>query len=52
MLRQNRLVARLEASALSERDTRLISYLPPLLPKLINLIEQKSSSIKPMFAAG
>lgn len=40
------LISRLEAGTLSESDTRLISRLLRLLLKLINLVEQKNSSIK------
>ena len=40
------LIARLEAGTLSETDARLISRLLRLLLKLINLVEQKNSSIK------
>ena len=39
------LIARLEAGTLSEGDTRLMSRLLCLLLKLINVIEQKNSSI-------
>ena len=39
------LIARLEAGTLSASDTRLISRLLRLLLKLINLVEQKNSSI-------
>lgn len=40
------LISRLEAGTLSETDTRLISRLLRLLLSLINLVEQKNSSIK------
>ncbi len=39
------LIARLEAGTLNESDTRLISRLLRLLVKLINIVEQKNSSI-------